>query len=60
MKWEEMGYIFYYRIFTNSILKTYSKEDLVVKRKKSVLLNPALRRVHTARHSPLSHSDKYS
>lgn len=28
------------------------KEDLAVSKKKSVLLNPALKRAHTARHSP--------
>lgn len=32
-------------------MKQYLKEDLAVKEKQSVSLNPALRRVHTARHS---------
>lgn len=59
MKWEEMGYIFWFQNITKYVMKyDIKKVDLAVKRKQSVLLKLALRRVHTARHSLHQSSNK--
>ena len=52
MKCARDGLHFLTQKTTKEVMKKLPKEDLAVSREQSALLKPALKRAHTARHSP--------